>query len=88
LWGWNIKIERRRQMTNKERIFIKVCLLILVLLTLSSIVCNILFKEVSRTSTYEPYKTFGIKVSEEKWDESTMPKGRRSPKGVLYNPEK
>jgi hypothetical protein len=75
-------------MTNKEKIFIKACILLIVLLTLSSIVCNILFKEVSRTATYEPYKPFSITVSEDKWDESMMPKGKRSPSGVLYNPEK
>ncbi len=75
-------------MTNKEKIFIKACILLIVMLTLSSIVCNILFKEVSHSATYEPYKPFSITVSEDKWDESMMPKGKRNSKGVLYNPEK
>jgi hypothetical protein len=80
--------ERREKVNNKEKIFIKACILFLVLLTLSSIVCNILFKEVAQSANNEPYKPFSVTVSEEKWDESMMPKGKRSPKGVLYNPEK
>ena len=75
-------------MSSKESILIKACVLILILLSLSSIVWNIISKDVTQSEYYTPRKTFSMVVSEDKWDESMMPKGKRSPKGVLYNPEK
>lgn len=74
-------------MNNKELNLIKIGLLILALLCTISILFNIVAKENSNPAKYEPFKKFSVTISEDKWDESTMPKGRRSPSGVLYTPE-
>jgi hypothetical protein len=55
---------------------------------LAIIVINLVRHKDEQSRSYKPNKVFSVTVSEDKWDESTMPKGRRSPKGVLYNPEK
>ena len=55
---------------------------------LAIIVLNIVRHKDEKMKKYQPNKVFSVTVSEDKWDESTMPKGKRSPKGVLYNPEK
>lgn len=55
---------------------------------LAIIIFNIVRHKDEQIKSYQPNKVFSVTVSEDKWDESTMPKGRRSPKGVLYNPEK
>lgn len=53
------------------------------------IIFNLFYrKKEQRATSYQPNKVFSMQVSEETWDESMMPKGKRSPKGVLYNPEK
>jgi hypothetical protein len=55
---------------------------------LAIIIFNIIRHKESKEESYRANKVFSVVVSEDRWDESTMPKGRRSPKGVLYNPEK
>lgn len=74
-------------MNSRELRFIKIALLILALICTASILYN-LTKEDPHTTNFETIKKFSMTISEDKWDESMMPKGRRSPKGVLYNPEK
>lgn len=53
------------------------------------ILLNLKFPHVEKQTRveYQPNEIFSIVVSETTWDESQMPKGRRSPKGVLYKPE-
>lgn len=55
---------------------------------LAIIVLNLVRHKDEQMKNYQPNKVFSVTVSEDKWDETTMPKGKRSPKGVLYNPEK
>lgn len=74
-------------MNNKTKNVLKMAILLSVLV-LTTIIVNVTRHKELRHETYQPNKVFSITVSEEKWDESMMPKGRRSPKGVLYNPEK
>lgn len=74
-------------MNNKTKNVLKMAILLSVLV-LTTIIVNVTRHKELRPETYQPNKVFSITVSEEKWDESMMPKGRRSPKGVLYNPEK
>ena len=53
------------------------------------IVFNLFYRKKKQpVASYQPNKVFSMQVSEETWDESMMPKGKRSPKGVLYTPEK
>jgi hypothetical protein len=74
-------------MNSRELNLIKIGLLILALICTASILFNIVAKENSKPAKHEPFKKFSVTISEDKWDESTMPKGRRSPSGVLYTPE-
>ena len=84
--------------TRKEALVDKKTFTLLVGLAITLVVCgtiialNLLHRSktyvTSSNLPYEPNKVFSITVSEETWDESMMPKGKRSPKGVLYNPEK
>lgn len=75
-------------MNSRELRLIKIALLILAFICTASILYNIITKKEPSTASFEPNKKFSMTISEDTWDESTMPKGRRSPSGVLYNPEK
>ena len=74
-------------MNNKTKNVLKIAIL-LGILFITTIAVNVIRRKELRSEKYRPNKVFSVTVSEEKWDESMMPKGRRSPKGVLYNPEK
>jgi hypothetical protein len=74
-------------MSSKEAKFIKIGVLFLASICATSIIYHIASKEKQTQGSYEPYRAFSMKVSEEHWDESMMPAGKRSPKGVLYKPE-
>lgn len=63
--------------------------ILLVLLPTTILLWNLEFPMTNTQTTleYESNQQFGIIVDEFHWDESRMPKGKRSPKGVLYKPE-
>jgi hypothetical protein len=69
--------------TKVLKVFVLSTIVFMAIITL-----NVTRHRDERAKNYQPNKVFSVTVSEDKWDESTMPKGKRSPKGVLYNPEK
>lgn len=74
-------------MNNKTVLAIKI-VSISTIIIFFVIAINLIRHKEEQAMRYESNHKFSVVVSEDKWDESTMPKGRRSPKGVLYNPEK
>jgi hypothetical protein len=74
-------------MNNKTTTALKIFAISTITL-LAIIIFNLKRHKEDRARNYQRNKVFSVVVSEETWDESMMPRGRRSPKGVLYNPEK
>jgi hypothetical protein len=73
---------------DKKTFNILVALIVLFIMCSVTIVMNVIRNKKNKIKAgYESNKTFSVKVSESTWDESMMPAGRRSPKGVLYKPE-
>lgn len=77
----------------KKRYVLEVVIIIFVIILLVTVQCyyHLMVTAVNEPQSivkYERYQPFAIVVSEEHWDESQMPKGRRSPSGVLYKPER
>ena len=86
--GCAIKTRKEDTMDKKTYNFLLV-LAFLFAVCSTIIIFNLFYRDKKQyTTSYKPNKVFSMTVSEETWDESMMPKGKRSPKGVLYNPEK
>lgn len=86
--GWENKTERRR-IVDKRKVKLLIGCGVFMAMCATTIVINVIRKKRKpRAIIYERHEPFSIIVSQETWDESMMPKGKRSPKGVLYIPEK